>query len=179
VLIPLGFQILHKTRTGRTTFEYELAVIVRNPNSCDITDVQMRLKDMDAAVLSVSDDTVAMDIIPAGATVTSTDTFKIVVDRSKLIVPGMLIWELTYYVPVYDGAQQATMSMLLSTNDADITGDITGDGKVDFEDLEILANQWLQPPGIPSADIAPSPSGDGIVNLLDFAVLAENWLSGT
>jgi len=55
-----------------------------------------------------------------------------------------------------------------------VTGDITGDGKVNFKDLKILAEQWLQPPGIPSADIAP----DNIVNFKDFAVLAENWLAG-
>ncbi len=60
-----------------------------------------------------------------------------------------------------------------------ILGDITGDGKVNYEDLEILANQWLQPPGTPSADIAPLPNGDGIVNFLDFAILAQHWLEGS
>ncbi len=59
-----------------------------------------------------------------------------------------------------------------------VTGDITGDGKVNYEDLEKLANQWLQPPGTPSADIAPSPV-DGFVNFLDFAILANHWLEGT
>jgi hypothetical protein len=58
-----------------------------------------------------------------------------------------------------------------------IAGDVTGNGIVDFEDLEILADQWLQPPGNPSADIAPSPV-DGIVNFLDFVVMAEHWLEG-
>jgi hypothetical protein len=53
--------------------------------------------------------------------------------------------------------------------------DITDDGKVDFDDLKILAEQWLQPPGVPSADIAPVPA-DGLVNFLDFAVLADHWL---
>ncbi len=175
VLVPLGFQIIHKTRTGRTTFEYELAVIVRNPNPYDITDVQMRLKDLDAAVLSVSDDTVTMDTIPAGATVTSTDIFKIVVDRSKLIVPGMLTWELTYYVPVY-GSQQATMSMSLSGMDA-IPGDITGDGNVNLEDFVIMSQQWNNIPGIPSADIAPPL--DGYVGIEDMIYLAANWLAET
>lgn len=52
-------------------------------------------------------------------------------------------------------------------------GDISDDGKVDFEDLAILANQWLQPPGTPSADIALPY---GIVDFLDFAKLAENWM---
>ena len=52
-------------------------------------------------------------------------------------------------------------------------GDISDDGKVDFEDLAILANQWLQPPGTLSADIALPY---GIVDFLDFAKLAENWM---
>ncbi len=55
--------------------------------------------------------------------------------------------------------------------------DITDDGAVNFEDLVVLVNQWLQAPGIPSADIAPPP--DGIVNFLDFAAFAEHWLEGT
>lgn len=55
-----------------------------------------------------------------------------------------------------------------------VPGDINGDGKVNFKDLKILAQQWLQPPGTPSADIVP----DDIVNFQDFAVLAENWLAG-
>lgn len=174
-LVPLGLMTVNKTRVGRTTFEYELAVMVRNSNTYDMTDVQMQLKDWDAAVLSVSDDAVTIDTIPAGATVTSADTFTLVIDRSTLILPGRLTWELTYYVPASGGQmQQATLSMPLSAIDA-IPGDITGDGEVDFGDLAILADQWLQPPGTPSADMAPSPV-DGQVNVLDFAVLAEHWL---
>jgi hypothetical protein len=49
-------------------------------------------------------------------------------------------------------------------------GDITGDCTVDYRDLLVLSQQWLQPDGI--ADI------DGLngVNMFDFALLAENWL---
>jgi len=53
-------------------------------------------------------------------------------------------------------------------------GDINCDGKVNYEDLRILANQWLQVPGAPSADLAP-PTLDNLVNFLDFSVLANNW----
>jgi hypothetical protein len=60
-----------------------------------------------------------------------------------------------------------------------VAGDITGNGKVNFEDLAILADQWLKPPGTPSADIAPPPDGDNIVDFLDFAVLAQNWPRST
>jgi len=57
-------------------------------------------------------------------------------------------------------------------------GDINEDGEVNFLDFGILAiaDQWLQPPGTPSADIAPSPV-DGFVNFLDLAILAKDWLS--
>jgi hypothetical protein len=57
-----------------------------------------------------------------------------------------------------------------------LAGDLNGDCRVNFKDLAILVNQWLQPSGSPSADIAPPPSGDGIVNFLDFEIMAENWL---
>jgi hypothetical protein len=54
--------------------------------------------------------------------------------------------------------------------------DLNGDGSVDFLDYALLANQWLQPPGTPSADIAPPPNGDQFVDLLDLAVFVEHWL---
>ena len=56
-------------------------------------------------------------------------------------------------------------------------GDITGDYKVNTEDLIALVEQWLQLPGEPSADVAPDPLDD-FVNLLDFAVIVEDWLVG-
>lgn len=56
--------------------------------------------------------------------------------------------------------------------------DIDRDGIVNFEDLAILGDQWLQTPGSPSADIAPPVEGDNIVDLLDLAVLVEHWLEG-
>jgi hypothetical protein len=58
---------------------------------------------------------------------------------------------------------------------APIAADINKDCVVDAVDYTILASQWRQEPGIPSADIAP-PGGDGIVNEKDLAVLADTWL---
>jgi hypothetical protein len=55
------------------------------------------------------------------------------------------------------------------------TADLSGDCCVNFVDFAILANQWLQRPGVPSADIAPE-GGDGVVNLLDLAILVDEWL---
>lgn len=57
-----------------------------------------------------------------------------------------------------------------------LIADLNQDGIVNFEDFAVLANQWLQEPGEPSADIAPFAWGDNIVNMLDLRVLAEQWL---
>jgi hypothetical protein len=56
-------------------------------------------------------------------------------------------------------------------------GDLDYDYDVDFEDFAILASQWLQPPGVPSADIAQA-GGDGIVDIQDLSLLMDNWLWG-
>ncbi|MHC4497899.1 MAG: S8 family serine peptidase [Planctomycetota bacterium] len=56
-----------------------------------------------------------------------------------------------------------------------VAGDFEPDEDVDFADLLVLIDQWLQTPGTPSADIAPL-NGDNFVDFLDFAALAENWL---
>ncbi|MGA2092069.1 MAG: hypothetical protein ABSH16_01495 [Sedimentisphaerales bacterium] len=53
-----------------------------------------------------------------------------------------------------------------------VVGDFSRDGKVDINDLAILAGYWLQ--NVPQADIAP-PGGDNVVNFLDFAAFAANW----
>jgi hypothetical protein len=53
--------------------------------------------------------------------------------------------------------------------------DLDNDDDVDFGDYAILAYQWLQSPGSPSADIDP-PGGDGIVDFNDLAVLVDSWV---
>jgi hypothetical protein len=57
-------------------------------------------------------------------------------------------------------------------------GDFEPDCDVDFADVAVMVEQWLQAPGSPSADIAPPPAGDGIVNFKDFTLLAQYWLEG-
>jgi len=52
-------------------------------------------------------------------------------------------------------------------------GDLNSDGYVDFEDLDILADNWMKtvPPGDPRADLKK----DGWINILDLAILALHW----
>jgi hypothetical protein len=55
-----------------------------------------------------------------------------------------------------------------------VPGDIDLDGSVNAVDLEVLSEQWLGEPGVPTADIAPL-AGDGLVDMADLGVLAGNW----
>jgi hypothetical protein len=52
--------------------------------------------------------------------------------------------------------------------------DLNGDDNVDLDDVLIMALQWLDTPGIPSADIAPEPL-DNFVDYQDFGVIQQNW----
>jgi hypothetical protein len=76
------------------------------------------------------------------------------------------------------GAGWADVYLIKLCSDGTLSADLNCNGTVNFEDFAVLADQWLQPPGILSADMAPEP-GDGTVNFLDFAVFAENWLETT
>jgi hypothetical protein len=56
-------------------------------------------------------------------------------------------------------------------------GDFVCPDGVEMRDYAVLAAQWKQPPGKPSADIAPE-GGDDIVDGSDLAALVNNWLQG-
>ncbi|HUW18015.1 MAG TPA: S8 family serine peptidase [Sedimentisphaerales bacterium] len=53
-----------------------------------------------------------------------------------------------------------------------VAGDFNYNGSVDFDDLEMLVQHWLQ--NEPRVDIAPE-GGDGIINFLDLAEFALGW----
>lgn len=53
------------------------------------------------------------------------------------------------------------------------TPDVTGDGKVDIQDLLILIGHWGQPE--PTLDLAPPPFGDGMVDANDLEALMSYW----
>ena len=57
-----------------------------------------------------------------------------------------------------------------------LIADLNQDGLANLNDFAIMAEQWQQLPGEPSADIGPLPWGDNTVNMWDMKVLAEQWL---
>jgi hypothetical protein len=89
--------------------------------------------------------------------------------------PALHDWSVTYADPAGIESDWSNIESSIQV----IPGDFEPDCDVDWDDLAVLVDQWLQPPGTPSADIAPLPEGDGIVDFLDFAILANHWLEDT
>jgi hypothetical protein len=77
------------------------------------------------------------------------------------------------YTPENLGLDRDLVRVHIKFNPCDFDGDLD----VDFADLAVFVDQWLQLSTY-CADIAPTSNGDGIVNMLDFAVFAESWLAG-
>ena len=74
------------------------------------------------------------------------------------------------------GAQEGKGRIALYTSAIDtVVSDLTGDGIVNIDDLQIMMEDWLQGDSI--ADIYQDE--DNIVNFKDFAILADHWLEGT
>ena len=57
--------------------------------------------------------------------------------------------------------------LVVVEGDADIPGDLNGDGQVNGEDLAVLLGSW----STPANDI----DGDGTVDGIDLAILLGNW----
>ena len=175
--VTARFVIVDKERVGRTLFRYTCKVTLSNFSPDAVKNVVLELMEVPDN-MTIIDSNVTFDYIEAWGSATSDDTCSFEVDRSQAIVPSEVIWQVTYEIADTGQAGQQMSSTMVQLEPISLAGDITGEGAVDLEDLKVLAEQWLQPPGTPSADIAPLPNGDGIVNFLDFAVLAENWLEG-
>jgi hypothetical protein len=169
------FEMVSRTRIDRTTFRYECKVILFNNSPVQIRDVELELLSVPPN-MTVIDPYVTYASIGALSSATSADTCTFETNRQEEIDPHQIIWRARYKVEGSSDTIQQVFSNFGPLPPITLAGDITGDGTVDFEDLIIMAEQWLSPPGNPSADIAPQPNGDGVVNFLDFAELAENWL---
>jgi hypothetical protein len=170
------FIVKDRIRIDRTVFRYECWVNLTNLSQYAVENVKLELVEVPDN-MSIVDPCVSYLYIGAGETATSEDTCIIDVDRSTLINRAEVIWQITYEIAAGGQVMQQMSSSVLALEPQDVgITDITGDGIVDFEDLAILAGQWLREPGIPSADIAPPPDGDGMVDFQDFAELANHWL---
>ncbi|MHC4641872.1 MAG: Ser-Thr-rich GPI-anchored membrane family protein [Planctomycetota bacterium] len=84
--------------------------------------------------------------------------------------PALHDWTVSYAGPC-----ESSWSDVESSLQCDTLCDFDNNNEINFADLTILAGQWQQAPGSPSADIAPEVP-DNFVDYLDLAVFVEKWL---
>ena len=70
-------------------------------------------------------------------------------------------------IGAYGGTAQASMSLSVAGNVADLDGN----GWIDYNDLKLLTGRWVGE----EAPVAEDLNRDGIVNCGDYAILAANW----
>jgi len=167
------FDVNERTRIDRTIFRYRCWIIMDNLSPLDIENVQLELVEVPENMLIV-DPYTNFSYIEAEGSAISEDMCVIDVNRAEAINPAEIIWQITYDIPATGEATgQMSSTMVQFEPDGFMWGDITGEGIVDYEDLALLVEDWLQPGSL--TDICP-PEGDDFVNFKDFAILAENWL---
>lgn len=88
------YDVTRRTRVGRTLFEYELTLTLRNADTIDLQNVSAELR-AGPENMSIVEPYVTLGTIPAGAEVTSLDTFTIRVDRALPIDPAPLSWRVS------------------------------------------------------------------------------------
>jgi predicted outer membrane repeat protein len=173
----VSFDVVSKRRISRTVFEYECNVSLSNIWRFAVRNVQLEIVKAPENMVIIDPDVTFGDVeIGPGESATSIDTCTFQVDRSKAIEPAKIIWWSTSEVADTGQTLQHNGSSVVFLELEKITGDITGEGRIDFEDLARLAGQWLLVG--PAGSIPEDITGDGIINLRDFAVLAERWLEG-
>ena len=171
-LVLQSYNLISRTRITRTVFDYVYKMTLNNNSNVSVSSVHVELLDAPANI-SILDNDVTFAYIAPGQSVLSDDTFTLRIDRSIPIDPTIISWRATINWVGGTSTQQIQTTRIPIEI---FSGDITGDKIINHNDMVVLADQWLQPPGVPSADIAPEPQGDGFVNFLDLAVLANEWL---
>lgn len=95
-LHPDSYPLVSYRRVGSTTWEYEYRFNIKNLGTGDATSVSAALQNWPAQV-TVVDGSVSFPTVPAGGTVvSSTDTFKIRINRSVAVKNTDLTWRLQF-----------------------------------------------------------------------------------
>ncbi|HVP11985.1 MAG TPA: hypothetical protein VMV94_12460, partial [Phycisphaerae bacterium] len=143
----LSYGLESKTRVGRTLFDYQLNLRIKNTSGTTATNVVAELLDVPDNV-TIIDNQVNVGTISPGATVTSTDTFTIRVDRSTPVSALPISWRVTYML---DGR----------TEDRVLAGSLTAGtpdpSKLPIDAVPLPAGEHrVAPPGAGSAEGSPS-----------------------
>jgi hypothetical protein len=160
VSFEVQFNVIEKTRIGRTLFRYICTVTTYNASSVAVEDVLLEIIEVPDNI-NVIDPCVTYEHIEAQGSATSDDTCSFAVNRAEPIDPNRVILRATYKIAGGNDIMQQEFSCFYPLPSVITLYDFT--------------NHWLwkgSPGSIPEDIIK-----DGCVNFLDFAKLAENWMN--
>jgi MYXO-CTERM domain-containing protein len=135
----IDFTVVNKRRVGRTLFEYDCVVTLTNVSRFAVRNVALEIIKAPENMVLIDPAVTFGDIeIGPDETATSLDMCTFRVDRSYATDPAEIIWKST--CEIVDGVPgaQVIASGISFLNLGIIPGDITGNGKVDFYDLQFL-----------------------------------------
>jgi predicted enzyme related to lactoylglutathione lyase len=155
--------VIRRQRVGRTVFEYECEVILRNVSTFVLENVSLKMARWSVNMM-MSDPNVSFEgpAIASGESVTSVDTCTFKVDRSEHVDPAEIIWHVTANLAKTGAKMRHTVSTALPTEAADFNG------------FKALADEWLWQGT--AGEIDADAVKDGTVNLADFAKFARQWM---
>ena len=94
LVIDQNYQLVSKTRAGRTVYDYTYKVsIINNDNDAYNVTATLTSNLQETVVI---DGNVNFGSVPAGDTITSTDTFTIRQDRRVPFNPSLLVWDINF-----------------------------------------------------------------------------------
>jgi len=164
------YNLVSKTRVGRTTFDYSYTMTLHNNSNMDVSNIQVELLGAPDNI-SIIDSSASFSYIEAGESATSSDTFTLRINTLTPIDTALISWRATFDWVGSEPSQELFVTNLILEPKL---GDLTIDGIVDYEDLGQLLDKWLWTGEFGS--IQEDINKDGTVDFKDFAKFAENWL---
>ena len=169
-----GFNVDNVTRISRTLFAYDLSVRVSNEGSQLLEDITLELDGTPTCIV-VTDSQVEITSLPAGATIDSTDTFTVEIDRSIPVDPGLISWLASF---VLGGKEfDIALTVWFDPNSPGASlGDFDSDGDIDVTDFATLHDCITGPAVDATSPCTVSDLNyDGSIDLADFARIQQSF----
>ena len=162
--------VVDRSRVDRATFEYECEVLLENISGYTVKNAQLELiKPSENMTIVEANVSYGNTELGPGESVVSNTACVFRVDRSRLIDPYQVVWQLT--CERLDTATSMELT-IVGTHPPEweslVRGSVLYD-QTDFRSLSELTIHWLQPVN------SPLLQGESLMNFIDFAIWAEQW----
>ncbi len=97
-LVIQSYQLVSKTNVKKAGFDYTFKAVIKNNGTKDAVNVFAALTSLDSA-MTIIDGSLSFDIVPAGASINSSDTFTVQIDKRHKFHHANLNWSINAEFP--------------------------------------------------------------------------------